>query len=306
MGGGYSNGYIPPGDLVVFNTGVNRVDGAWYWGLPPATYARHTELLRLIRKHKGRDLQISDGWGAYRPYHAQVKAREIYGNGAAWPGTSSHGGYWEDRQTMAMDYSNWGEVFDWNRGEFYEFCRAVGLTPGLISEERGYPDEPWHVVDLNPWSAVPSFEGDTDPTPKPKEVDMIVVHAKDLLPNWRFVLGPGYIKNVPGDQGQQYAAETTQGINDLDNSWLMNAMWTHGLGEVFPSGDVEELQRFLLSLENGAFYVASWNRSQALPVVNVDLDEDKLAVLVREGLSIPTKGEIAKAVRSEFREDPLK
>lgn len=93
---------------------------------------------------------------------------------------------------------------------------------------------------------------------RPKEVDMIAVHAKDLLPNWRFVIGPGYIKNAPNDEAMQYAQETGQGMNELDNDWLLKTIWTHGLSEVVPSGSIDELKTFLLSLENGKFYVASW------------------------------------------------
>lgn len=155
----YSNGYIPEELLVVFARGANTVDGSWFHGLPAATYARHLALVEAARRRTGNTLRISDGWGAYRPYFAQVIARNVYGNGAAVPGTSSHGGIWEGRQTAAMDYSNWGAVYGWNRDAFAADCRSVGLSPNLIVPARGYPDEPWHVVDLNPWSAVPAFEG---------------------------------------------------------------------------------------------------------------------------------------------------
>lgn len=146
----WKNGYIDERELVIFKRGSNATDGDWFHGLTPATYARHLELVRIAKERTGRLLEISEGWGAYRPYWAQVKAQQIYGIGAATPGTSSHGGYWERKETMAMDYSNWGWVYNWNRAAFYEDVRKAGLVPGQIEPSRGYPDEPWHVIDVNP------------------------------------------------------------------------------------------------------------------------------------------------------------
>lgn len=154
----YSNGRIPDSLLVIFKTGNNKTDGAWKHQLSPSTLLKHRALVALAKKNTGKDLKISDGWGAYRPYNIQELARKLYGMGAAVPGTSSHGGFWEGRQTLAIDYGNWGEVYGWNRDAFYRDVRAVGLEPGLIHPSRGngYPDEPWHVVDLDPWASVPA------------------------------------------------------------------------------------------------------------------------------------------------------
>jgi hypothetical protein len=149
----YSNGYIPDDLLVTFAEGANTVDGSWKHQLSPGTYAKH---LALVKRSPGGRLQVSPGWGAYRPYSAQIVARRIYGNGAAVPGTSSHGGFWEGRQTLAIDYHNWGSVYGWDQVRFFADCRAVGLTPGMIMRSRGYPDEPWHVIDLDPWAPAPA------------------------------------------------------------------------------------------------------------------------------------------------------
>ena len=157
----YSNGYIPTDLLVTFERGYNDTDGHWNHSLSAATYSRHLALVARAQARTGRTLTISDGWGAYRPYAAQVIARNVYGNGAAWPGTSSHGGFWEGQQTLAMDYSNWSWVYDGDREAFFADCRSVGLSPGYISAARGYVDEWWHVIDLDPWSATPAFDGST-------------------------------------------------------------------------------------------------------------------------------------------------
>jgi len=87
-----------------------------------------------------------------------VKYRAVWGNGAAVAGTSSHGGLWEGQQTLATDYGNWADAYARFGGQaaFYADCRAVGLTPGLISKARGYPEEPWHVIDLDPWAPAPA------------------------------------------------------------------------------------------------------------------------------------------------------
>lgn len=154
----YSNGHIPDGLLVTFNTGWNSTDGNWKHQLSASTYRKHLALLALTRQNTGRTLTITEGWGAYRPYNIQVLARQLYGYGAATPGHSSHGGFWEGQQTLAIDYGNWGWVYGWNRDDFFWAVREVGLTPGLIHPSRGnnYPDEPWHVVDLDPWAPVPA------------------------------------------------------------------------------------------------------------------------------------------------------
>lgn len=211
----YSNGYIPYSLLITFNRGKNSVDGDWDHSLSPATKARHEALLRRAFRRTGRWLAISSGWSAYRPYAAQVRAREIHGRGAAEPGKSSHGGLWENKQTLAMDYGNWAWVYEGKGGQqaFYDDCRAVGLKPGMISEARGYPEEPWHVIDDNPWSAVPIF-GDEVIIPaivnKEGDIDMRVVkYGTDV-----FTFGPQYIKH---ESAWDQAAYTAGRLNDDKN-----------------------------------------------------------------------------------------
>lgn len=187
----YSNGHVPDSLLVTFKTGWSSNDGNWKHQLSAGTLQKHNRLVELARKRTGRTLEISEGWGAYRPYNIQEVARRLYGNGAAWPGTSSHGGFWEGQQTLAIDYGNWGWVYDWDRAAFYADVRAAGLAPGLIHPSRGnnYPDEPWHVVDLTPWTA-PTGSG-SSVSGRPEEEDPMPKHESKENTT-RQALKPGF------------------------------------------------------------------------------------------------------------------
>lgn len=116
----------------------------------PATIARWNALVADVKKHEGVTLTITSGPNAYRDYDQQVAMRRKHGLGAATPGTSSHGGFWEGRDTMAIDVNNWAVL---GQAKFYSYARKHGFSPGLISTSRGYArNEPWHIVDLHPWT----------------------------------------------------------------------------------------------------------------------------------------------------------
>ena len=193
----YSNGYIPASLLITFNVGWSAGEGEWKHQLSPGAYSKHLALVSLARRTTGRTLAISAGWGAYRPYAAQVYARSVHGKGAADPGASSHGGFWERQQTLAIDYGNWSYVYNGDRAAFYRDVRAVGLEPGLISVGRGYPDEPWHVIDKNPWAAgsasgIPAGAM-TAPTPEREKEDMkefILLVTQSVKGTWRYLIDP--------------------------------------------------------------------------------------------------------------------
>lgn len=155
----YPNGRVPDAALVTFATGWLPNEGTWKHQLPPATYRKHLALVALALRNTGRLLKPTEGWSCYRPLSVQEYAKRIHGIWAATPGTSSHGMFWEGRDCAAIDYGNWSYVYGGDRGAFYRDVRAVGLAPGLIAPARGYPDEPWHVVDLEPWAAVPASSG---------------------------------------------------------------------------------------------------------------------------------------------------
>lgn len=182
----YRNGRVPDHLLVTFASGWLPAEGTWKHQLPPATYRKHLALVALAKRNTGRTLKISEGWGAYRPYAIQVYAKKVHGIWAATPGTSSHGMFWEGRQCAAIDYGNWGHVYAWNRDAFYRDVRAVGLVPGLISPGRGYPDEPWHVVDRDPWAAVPSGGVSVPGVSNPKPVPVVDDFEEDDIMGYYF------------------------------------------------------------------------------------------------------------------------
>lgn len=184
----YTNGYIPASLLITFNVGYSAGEGQWKHQLSPGTYSKHLALVALARKNTGRTLAISAGWGAYRPYAAQVYARQVHGNGAATPGTSSHGGFWERQQTLAIDYGNWSYVYNGSRDAFYRDARAVGFEPGLISPQRGYPDEPWHVVDKNPWAGGSAAGGSTGDDVMNADQEGLLVNVGKIVTELRNML----------------------------------------------------------------------------------------------------------------------
>lgn len=160
----YRNGQIPASALIKIASGTNG-DGYWEHLLSPSQKRKHDALVARARKRTGRTLKITSGWNAYRPLEPQWTAKRKYGSGAAWPGTSSHGGTYKGADAMAMDYGNWSWVYGGDRAAFFADCRAVGLDPGVISNES------WHVIDRDPWAPVPASLPETEPAVVPEEED---------------------------------------------------------------------------------------------------------------------------------------
>lgn len=174
----HKNGYLPAHLFITLASGTDS-DGYWEHQLTPTTYRKFMMLRARALARTGRMLELSSGWSGYRPIEPQRAYWARYGYGAAYPGTSSHGGVWEGQDTLAMDIGNWAWVyanFNNPREEFYKDARAAGLEPGLIHPSRGnnYPDEPWHVIDLDPWAVVPE---ETEPAAQGE--DMYVQWSDD-------------------------------------------------------------------------------------------------------------------------------
>lgn len=219
MGATYANGQVPSSALVVFNSGTTRhviggevVIEQWQWMTTPGTYAKHLALVALAKRNTGKTLQPSAGFSFYRPLDAQDLARRLFGNGAAIRGTSSHGGYWERRDTMAIDYHNWSTVYGGDRAAWYRDVRAVGLEPGLISRERGYPDEPWHVIDFAPYRAVPAGIGATPFEPPVNLEDEMITISGAGRP-WAVIGGvPFGAQKIDNPADQKWAGDISSKV----------------------------------------------------------------------------------------------
>lgn len=156
--GNYPNGEVPVEYLV-------HVSGVTY--LPPGTYTRWLWMRSQAIERYGVTLWITsqwsfdwNAWNGYRPLGVQKKYREAYGNMAAWPGTSSHGGTYGGQQAFAIDVGNWMDL-GWER--FSALANEAGFRTNFVT-----PTELWHIADFNdPW-AVPAFGGGST---VPKEWD---------------------------------------------------------------------------------------------------------------------------------------
>lgn len=172
----YANGQIPLTDLLPLRTGWNS-DGYWEHRLAPGSFRRWKALVEDVENETGVTLRITEGWNAYRPLDAQWTAyRNSAPGNAAYPGTSSHGGRYSGRDTMAIDVANWGQI---GQARFYEFARKHGFTPGVFSWE------PWHIVDYNPW-VVPAGEIEeedmnADQDARLREIERLVARLTTII-----------------------------------------------------------------------------------------------------------------------------
>lgn len=279
----YPNGKIPMDVLHQFNSGrtVHTINGRqviedWVWALTPGTYQKHLALVALAKRNTGRTLTPSAGYSCYRPYAAQVFARSLYGNGAAWPGTSSHGGWWESRDTMAIDYHNWSSVYNGDRGKFYADVRAVGLTPGMISTGRGYPDEPWHVIDFDPWRAVPAGGGST-PFPLPEQGQEEPKVDEDIMRDEPFIIQ---------HRGSLYAAGPGISGGFLYLTPEMHDVATAGYWALSNGKPLfAEMPIFQTKDNDRAFDILKLMYADPSSTVNVDVNEEDIAARVIAGLS---------------------
>lgn len=173
------NGRLDESKMIRLGTGVDKY-GRWYHLAPPGTAARLTELQRLAVSKYGVRLVVTPGWNIYRPLRIQRLYRAELGNMAAIPGSSSHGGTYGNRISMAADIQNWRDLGNtqaqaWAR--FKALCRIVGFTVDFVK-----PQELWHVGDFDPWT-VPKFANDGKikpfPTPTPKESIMEQIFNED-------------------------------------------------------------------------------------------------------------------------------
>ena len=214
----YQNGEWPESILITTKRGYDA-DGEWKHQFTVGSLAKWNALRARAHARTGRWLELSSGYSVYRPLEAQVRYRKIYGTGAAVPRSSSHGGRWEGKDTLAFDVGNWAWVyahFSNPRAAFYEDCRAVGLAPGLIHPSRGngYPDEPWHVIDFEPFK-IPSNSGGNTAKPRLEDDEMLFLNIDG---KYLVSVGVGVLKHW-GPAESQATREHVKNISRADDAW---------------------------------------------------------------------------------------
>lgn len=219
----YSNGQVPLSRL------VHVAGNIW---LPAGTLARWRFAVEYAQAKWGFTLRITgqgssswNTWNGYRPLSAQKLYRNAYGNMAAIPGTSSHGGTYRGQEVFAIDVDNWAAL-GWAR--FVEAMHAAGLTVNFVS-----PREEWHVGDFNdPWTA-PAFAGGGSggEVPVPKPIDTTILEESMANP----------IINVVPNSGDDWRGGTVYiGLDDGSFQQLRPPFATNIrgiIGKAFFGGD---------------------------------------------------------------------
>lgn len=147
----YSNGRIPTSALYRLDTGAGQHLSTW------TTAIRWYLLRRNVLARTGVVLYITPGMNGYRDWAEQgVGRRKACAQGncnaAASQGYSSHGGTWNGGDAMAFDIGNYWAI-PW--AIFKEECARVGLEVGLITRAIAGIEEPWHIIDRNPYGPAP-------------------------------------------------------------------------------------------------------------------------------------------------------
>lgn len=222
----YANGKIPLGELL-------HLGGEHY--LTPATAQRWSALREDVHNNEGVWLNITAGPNAYRDLDAQWRTyREEAPGNAAYPGTSSHGGVYQGRDSMAVDVGNYGAI---GADKFYAYARKHGFEPGYFSWE------PWHIIDWAPYSGGQGGGG----IPAGAGAEMYIIRAEGRAPT---LVGPGYHTPLSAEEagniGSIVSKDTTVNPRQFD---LALSAATRGS----VSGPNE-----------GAFVASSPNRKKAL------------------------------------------
>lgn len=161
----YRNGYVPDSELVWFDGGTEKFRST------RKVIAAWNALVADVKKTHGVTLVITPGPNAYRDYAQQVAMKTKYTllgkpNRAAMPGTSSHGGNYKGRDSMAIDVNNWAAI---GKTEFFRMARKHGFATDQV-----IPQETWHIVMYDPFGPVPSTESSSSSSSSSSSKDVKV------------------------------------------------------------------------------------------------------------------------------------
>lgn len=254
----FRNGEIPLNQMVHL--------GGDHW-LPAATAARWRELQRLAWEKYRVWLQITPGWNAYRPISVQRDYKRRFGNRAAAPGYSSHGGGYRGRDMMAIDVNNWSAL-GW--GRFDALCRIVGFWTDFVS-----PTERWHIGDPNPW-VMPVFvaipikpAAPAKPKPKPEppkeedEMRVLFGHRNIGGDEW-MIVHPEFVGKTDKERG--YLVTTSR---DRARAWAR--MYKNGwAGKLVGAGgryDFDVAREDYIEIQEAAREVHTATQQRLAPTV---------------------------------------
>lgn len=303
----YANGQVPLSVLIHL--------GANFW-LPPGTASRWLWFVEQGKARFGVTFRITPdrdglgGWNAYRPYSAQVLYKKHYGNKAAAPGGSSHGGFFGGREVFAIDVDNWASV-SW--ASFSGLAAEAGFRTNFVT-----PTERWHIGDFNnPW-IVPAFAAgnskDNDMTP---EQDSLLKNiAAFLYGGGPSTVDPSYhggdgtlynrIRNI---EGHLYAGGPSTG----DPNYLGGEGTLYNLAKTpvtRTDGKVSQLQELADSKTLGLENRDLLKKIADKPAVSISENQVKvIADAVVKAIGSPTVSidyaKIANDVRAKFKSEPL-
>lgn len=271
--GGFANGRIPLSQLV-------HLGGEHY--LPPGTAARWKWLQRVAYEKYGVWLNITVGWNAYRPFDVQVTYKRQYGNMAATPGLSSHGGTFGGRVVFAIDVNNWAAL-GWDR--FVAVCRLAGFTVDFVS-----PREQWHIGDFNDGWVAPAGAS-TTPTIKPettrKRRRETMIHAAWRADNGTIAVQcrPGGRLTLIGDpiEWAGISAGSGAGYQQVSNDHLQGLI--RRFGEIawpkYDGGTNAEHVQIVAPLDGGSSRYLAY-AEEIWPISSTDT----LAKVMEQGLAV--------------------
>ncbi|MBS0231734.1 MAG: peptidoglycan-binding protein [Proteobacteria bacterium] len=182
----YPNGEIPESLLVRRGPTIEGGDAL----LMPGTAVKFDRLTELGQARHGWTPRISGPDDAYRRLSVQVDYKNRYGPDAATPGTSSHGGWFQGRESGALDIGNYEEI---GKAAFYALAREAGFVVDFFAWE------PWHIIDYSPWD-VPTSD---TPLTLSEEDTMIRIQSPG---RGIALVGPGYYRHLTTDEEVEQSA----------------------------------------------------------------------------------------------------